>query len=100
MVRCSHIRLLGNFDKKMLFRRMPRRVLAQWLVCMALLISANALWAAPRQTLSPHHVPAAAAKSQPNGRVAGETQMEIGIGLPLRNADAFAQLLEEIYDPA
>src|SRR5437016_1361972 len=92
----------GNREKIMAVvqvrKRFPGLLL---LVCMAsLFLVASPLQAAPRQTLSPHHIPAAVANLQPVGRLPGSTPMEIGIGLPLRNADALPALVEEIYDPA
>jgi len=46
------------------------------------------------------HVPAAIAHLQPAGRLAGTNHLSLAIGLPLRNQEALASLLREIYDPA
>ncbi len=48
------------------------------------------------------HVPAAVAKSevQSVGRLDGSTRLNLAIGLPLRNRNALAALLQELYDPA
>jgi subtilase family serine protease len=46
------------------------------------------------------HVPAAVAHVQPIGRVAATNRLNLAIGLPLRNPDALARLLQELYDPA
>jgi len=46
------------------------------------------------------HVPPAAANLAPTGRVAAETPMRLSIGLPLRNREALANLLQALYDPA
>jgi len=55
--------------------------------------------AAGKQLLS-GHVPPAVSRVQPVGRLAGETTLQLAIGLPLRNAGALTNLLRQIYDPA
>ena len=46
------------------------------------------------------HVPAAVARLAPVGRLAGSTRLNLAIGLPLRNREALASLLTQLYDPA
>jgi len=48
------------------------------------------------------HVPATVAKLklQPVGRLPATNQLRLAIGLPLRNTNELARLLQEIYDPA
>ena len=46
------------------------------------------------------HVPAASALSQATGRLQGETNLNLAIGLPLRNQEALDNLLQQLYDPA
>ncbi|HZV35426.1 MAG TPA: immunoglobulin domain-containing protein [Verrucomicrobiae bacterium] len=60
---------------------------------------ATSVTAAPRLTLSPHHVPEAVANLQPIGRLPASDRLDIAIGLPLRNQDIFSNLLEQLYDP-
>ena len=48
------------------------------------------------------HVPAALAKFnvKPLGRLPGSNEMQLVIGLPLRNKDALTNLIQQLYDPA
>jgi hypothetical protein len=46
------------------------------------------------------HVPAAVAELQPIGSLPAETNLNLAIGLPLRNRDVLTNLLEQIYNPA
>jgi uncharacterized repeat protein (TIGR03803 family) len=55
--------------------------------------------AAPLQLLR-GHVPAVTAHLQPLGRLAGTNRLDLAISLPLRNAAALTNLLEQIYNPA
>jgi uncharacterized repeat protein (TIGR03803 family) len=57
--------------------------------------------AVERQTLR-GHVPLAVAKLnlQPVGRLSATNRLRLAIGLPLRNTNDLARLLEQIYDPA
>ncbi|MGA2864224.1 MAG: protease pro-enzyme activation domain-containing protein [Verrucomicrobiota bacterium] len=55
--------------------------------------------AAPRQLLAGHR-PAAAAQAQPVGRLPGELRLNLAVGLPLRNRQELADLLDQLYDPA
>ena len=45
------------------------------------------------------HVPAAAARLTPKGRVPGTNHLSLAIGLPLRNRAALEDLLRRLYDP-
>ena len=55
--------------------------------------------AAGRQFLR-GHVPAVLARLQPMGRLAATNRLNLAIGLPLRNPDALARFLQQLYDPA
>src|ERR1017187_6817726 len=47
------------------------------------------------------HVPEAIARFhlQPTGRLAGTNRLDLAIELPLRNPEALANLLHQLYDP-
>jgi subtilase family serine protease len=75
---------------------------AQAAVCLALFfLPASSIAAAERQSLR-GHVPAAVQKLnlQPIGRLAAATNLDLVIGLPLRNGEAFTNLLAQLYNPA
>jgi uncharacterized repeat protein (TIGR03803 family) len=57
--------------------------------------------AVERQTL-PGHAPGAVARLnlQPVGRLPATNRLNLAIGLPLRNTNELARLLEDLYDPA
>jgi len=46
------------------------------------------------------HVPAAVSRSRATGRLQGATNLNLAIGLPLRNQAALDSLLRQLYDPA
>jgi len=46
------------------------------------------------------HVPAAVARLQSVGALPGTTNLQLAIGLPLRNTATLTNLLRELYDPA
>jgi hypothetical protein len=46
------------------------------------------------------HIPTAVARMTPSGRLPGSTQLNLAISLPLRNQDALANLIQQLYDPA
>jgi uncharacterized repeat protein (TIGR01451 family) len=48
------------------------------------------------------HVPAAVSSgtTQPNGHLVGDQQMNLALGLPLRNREGLTNLLQQIYDPS
>ena len=53
----------------------------------------------PRQLLR-GQVPAVVAKMTPLGRLPATNQLDLSIGLPLRNQAALDELLKQLYDPA
>lgn len=55
--------------------------------------------AVERQELK-RHVPAAAARLKPVGRLDGASELKLAIGLPLRNRPALTNLLAQLYEPA
>jgi PKD repeat protein len=59
----------------------------------------NAAVGAPRQVLR-GHVPEAAARLPTMGRLAGSDQLDLAIGLPLRNPAELNEFLRQISDPA
>ena len=46
------------------------------------------------------HVPEAVARLQPTGRLPGTTNLDLAIGLALRDKEELNNLLQQIYDPA
>jgi uncharacterized repeat protein (TIGR01451 family) len=46
------------------------------------------------------HVPAAVSRLQSSGRLDGATNLNLAIGLPLRNQAALSNLLQQLYDPS
>ena len=46
------------------------------------------------------HLPAAVASLQPVEHLPGPKRLQLAIGLPLRNQEALANLLQQIYDPS
>ena len=69
------------------------------LLALLLIPPATAARAAERQALH-GHVPAAAARLQPVDHLPGANRLRLAIGLPLRNKEALANLIHEVYDPA
>ena len=67
-------------------------------VAMSLLLI-NPARAMERQLLN-GHVPAAAARSQPVGRVPGSSRLCLAIGLALHDQEGLTALLEQLYGPA
>jgi len=61
--------------------------------------SASAGQAAGRQILY-GHIPAAASRLSPVGRLPSSRRLSLAIGLPLRNQAALTTLLHQLYDPA
>ena len=85
---------------------MPAQGACQWLrgwaaavAGLCLLLLPAPLVRAEKQVL-PGHVPAAAGRVQPVGRLGAGQRLNLAIGLPLRNRQALASLLEAICDPA
>jgi hypothetical protein len=68
-------------------------------VGFVLLATAVAVSALPRQSL-PGHRPPAALSAPVMGRLAAEVQLDLAVGLPLRNREALTNLLQALYDPA
>ena len=68
---------------------------------LLLFLSAGLVQAAGLKVLS-SHVPAVVSRLhlQPMGNLSGSTNLHLAIGLPLRNQEALANLLQQIYDPA
>lgn len=68
--------------------------------CGALLLSAVFAQAAGQKVLS-GHVPAAVARLnlQPMGVLSNSMRLHLAIGLPLRNKETLATLLQQLYDP-
>src|SRR5579883_2742697 len=79
------------------WRRFSGLIVAGVWLCLGIPESADA---APRQTLSPHHVPAVTSRLKATGRVPATKELELEIGLPPRNQDQLNTLLQELYDPA
>jgi hypothetical protein len=77
-----------------IFLRLPP-VFALFLFTLSSGINANGGW----KTL-PGHVPAAVARLNPGGRLPATNDLDLAIGLPLRNPVALDKLLQELYDPA
>src|SRR5450432_3245238 len=71
--------------------------LASCVVLSLLFITSG--WAAEGQSLS-GHLPPAAARLQPVGRLPALNRLNLAIGLPLRNQEALTNLLEQLYDPS
>jgi uncharacterized repeat protein (TIGR01451 family) len=46
------------------------------------------------------HVPAVVSQLQPKGLLSADTNLDLAIGLPLRNRDVLTNLLRQIYDPS
>ncbi|MFZ0827299.1 MAG: protease pro-enzyme activation domain-containing protein, partial [Verrucomicrobiia bacterium] len=67
-------------------------------ICLSTLF-ATTVWAAPLQVMR-DLVPAAVARLQSVGKLAGTNQLNLAIGLPLRNQEVLTNLLQQIYDPA
>jgi hypothetical protein len=68
-------------------------------VPLAVMIAATSLPAAQRKVLQ-GHVPQAVTRLQPAAPLPGTQPLELALTLPLRNREALATLLQELYDPA
>jgi hypothetical protein len=69
------------------------------LILLALALTVLPVGAAQMRTLS-GHVPTVVKRLTPTGRLSAGTQLNLAIGLPLRNPAALSNLLHQIYDPA
>lgn len=71
---------------------------------LGLLALAGSAWplvaAVPANKTLPGHVPAVVSRLVPMSQVAPATNMQLSIGLPLRNQEALTNLLQQLYDPA
>src|ERR1035438_10388522 len=70
---------------------------------MMLFGAALALWTAPAAAASQTfrgHVPPAVAGLTPTGRLPASQNLNLALGLPLRNQGDLASLLHQLYDPA
>ena len=74
-----------------------------WLLCLAVPLSVlgapNPSIVGGRKVL-PGHVPAVLPQLQPIGSLPPETNLNLAIGLPLRNQEALTALLRQISDPS
>ena len=70
-----------------------------WLVVSIFSLAFLPAHAAERQVLSVH-LPAVATNLPPIGRLPGSTNLDLAIGLPLRNQQTLSNLLQQIYSPA
>ncbi|HEY3913399.1 MAG TPA: S53 family peptidase, partial [Verrucomicrobiae bacterium] len=69
------------------------------LTVLLCLLLAKPIQAAELQTVR-GHVPAAVRNLLPVGELAASNQINLAIGLPLRNREALTNLLQRLYDPA
>ena len=76
-----------------------RLTLAIWIGLAVFFGLSRSSLAAGRQFLH-GHVPSTVSHLQPLGRFPGTNHINLAIGLPLRNKEALANLLQQIYDPA
>ena len=63
------------------------------------MVCSNAAAAAGMKTLS-GHVPAIVSQLQATGQLSTTTDLNLAIGLPLRNRETLTNLLQQIYDPS
>jgi hypothetical protein len=79
-----------------------RSLLAVWGVGMALFFSAVYPGIAAGTQVLHGHVPPAVARFnlQPTGQLPATKGLHLAIGLPLRNKEALASLIQQLYDPA
>jgi hypothetical protein len=68
-------------------------------ICLVFALSSGFALAAPRQQLA-GNVPKIVAGLTSTGRLSGETQLKLAIGLPLRNQETLSNLMQALYDPA
>jgi hypothetical protein len=71
--------------------------------CAATGVALSCFFAAPApaaEKMLSSSVPAAAASLTPVSNMPPATRLQLAIGLPLRNQDALATLLRQVYDPA
>ncbi len=73
--------------------------LARIFILTAVLLTAFSARAVERQTLQ-GHVPRAVARLKPLERLPATNSLHVAIGLPVRNPELLANLLQQLYDPA
>jgi uncharacterized repeat protein (TIGR01451 family) len=73
--------------------------LGMGLVMSGVVVFSSAAAEPGMKTLS-GHVPAVVSQLQAKGLLSATTNLDLAIGLPLRNRDALTNLLQQIYDPA
>jgi len=61
--------------------------------------AATSGWAEPARTL-PGHVPEVVGRLRPLSDLAARTNLQLAVGLPLRNKTALTNLIEALYNPA
>src|SRR3569832_699686 len=66
----------------------------------SIVISQFSIFSALAGHILPGHVPDAARGVQAKGKPNPEAQLNLAIGLPLRNPEAQTNLLDQLYDPA
>jgi len=71
-----------------------------WPLVALCLLAGGFRGAGAERVALPGHVPAPLAQARPLGRLPGTTNLQLAIGLPLRNREALTNLLRELYDPA
>jgi len=69
-------------------------------VCAALCLPLTSIAQSNQRQLLRGHVPAVTARLQPVSSLPGLQRLDLSIGLPLRNKEALANLLEQLYNPA
>src|SRR5579884_3841223 len=79
---------------------MKRTLPGFFLGCLLIFALASSIMAAPRLTLSPHHVPEVVASLQPVGQLPSSNVLTLTFGLPLRNEATLSNLLEQLQDPS
>src|ERR1041385_1621811 len=67
--------------------------------CISLLIFSGASAATTSARSLSGHVPPAARNLKPLGRLPSVQQLDLAIGMPLRNREGLTNLLHDLYDP-
>ena len=70
--------------------------------CLVVILAVASATAANGQAnrLLPGHIPPEVSGLRPSGDLDPETNLQLSIGLPLRNTEALTNLLEALYDPS
>src|SRR5579883_2084593 len=81
-----------------------RNSCVQWLAILMGLLAwgslARSQSAQPGKKVLPGHVPPIASRLTPVNRLSSTTQLQLAIGLPLRNRETLTNLLHDLYDPS